>query len=312
MISLLRLAAACCLPLLLPAGQTENAAPIARQVSPSGIKHGVLAFGAETFLLSAEGKVLWTYPRGTRDGWLLPNGDFLLTITKSDEYPGGGVVEIDKAGKVLFEYRGTQSEVNTSQALPGGHILLTEAGPKPRLMEVDRKGKVLVEFSIQCQTTDFHMQTRMARKLRNGHYLVPQLLDKVVREYTAEGKIVWEAATPHWPFSALRQENGHTLISCTHGNLVIEVDREGKTVWQLTNDDLPGAPIKDACGAERLANGNVVFTSYGANGAEEAKLMEVTPDKKIVWTLYTGRAHGIHEFQILEADGRPLKARLLR
>ena len=44
----------------------------------------------------------------------------------------------------------------------------------------------------------------MARKLPNGHYLVPQLLDKVVREYTPDGKVVWEAKTPDMPFTAIR------------------------------------------------------------------------------------------------------------
>jgi hypothetical protein len=298
------------LGLLLPGGQASMTA--FKQVSPTGITHSVLAFGADTFLLSADNRILWTYPRSTRDGWLLPNGNLLLTITKCDDYPGGGVVEIDRDGKVLFEYKGTQSEVDTSEALPHDHFLITESGPKPRLMEMDRTGKVLVEFPLKCQTSDFHMQTRMARKLRNGHYLVPHLIDQVVREYAPDGKVVWEVKTPHWPFTAIRLDNGHTLIDCTRGNLVIEVDRAGKTVWQLTNDDLPGAPIKDACGAQRLANGDTVITSYGANGENEIKLFEVTRDKKIVWTLYTGKPHGIHEFQILDAHGRALKERPLR
>ena len=96
---------------------------------------------------------------------------------------------------------------------------------------------------MQAQTKDHHLQTRMARKLANGNYLVPQLLDKVVREYTPEGKIVWEARTPHWPFTAIRLDDGNTLIDCTRGNLVIEVDADGKIVWQVTNDDLPGKPL---------------------------------------------------------------------
>jgi hypothetical protein len=290
---------------LLPGAQDSPSA--FKQVSPTGITHGVLALGADTFLLSGDNHVLWTYPLSTRDGWLLPNGHLLLTITKCAEYPGGGVVEVDRAGKVYFEYKGTQSEVDTSQLLPNNHFLITESGPKPRLMEMDRAGKILVEFPLQCQTNDFHMQTRMARKLRNGHYLVPHLIDQVVREYAPDGKVIWEVKTPHWPFTAIRLDNGHTLIDCTHGNLAIEVDRAGKIVWQLTNDDLPGAPIKDACGAQRLANGDTVITSYGSGGEGEIKLFEVTPDKKIVWTLYTGKSHGIHEFQILDAQGRRLK-----
>jgi hypothetical protein len=300
----------CCALGVLP--RTQEPSPVIRQVSPTGITHSVLALGSDTFLIGADNRVLWTYPRSTRDGWMLPNGHFLLVITKCDDYPGGGAVEIDRSGKVLFEYRGTQSEVDTAQPLPNDHLLITESGPKPRLIEMDRIGKVLVEFPLQCQTTDFHMQTRMARKLRNGHYLVPHLIDQVVREYAPDGKVVWEVKTPHWPFTAIRLDNGHTLIDCTRGNLVIEVDRAGKTVWQLTNDDLPGAPIKDACGGQRLPNGDTVITSYGAGGEGDIKLFEVTPDKKIVWTLYTGRPYGIHEFQILDAQGRSLKGRPLR
>ena len=51
-------------------------------------------------------------------------------------------------------------------------------------------------MAIQAQTKDHHLQTRMTRKLKNGNYLVPQLLDKMVREYTTKGEIVWEAKTP--------------------------------------------------------------------------------------------------------------------
>ena len=104
----------------------------------------------------------------------------------------------------------------------------------------------------------------MARKLANGNYLVPQLLDQVVREYTPTGKVVWEVKTPHMPFTAIRLDDGNTLIGCTLGNLVIEVDTEGKEVWQVTNDDLPGKPINDACGVQRLPNGNTVITSHHA------------------------------------------------
>jgi hypothetical protein len=292
--------------------QDAPAVTAMRQESPTGITHGVLALGADTFVLSGDGKTLFIYPRNTRDGWMLPNGNLLLAVTKCDAYPGGAAVEVDHNGKILFEYRGTQSEVNTVQPLLHDHFLLTEAGPKPRILEMDRSGKIIADVPIQCQTEDLHMQTRMTRKLPNGNYLVPQLLDKVVREYTPQGKIVWEARTPNWPFTAIRLANGHTLITCTRGDLVIEVDKEAKTVWQVSNADLPGTPIHDACGAQRLPNGDTVITSYGANGASDIKLLEVTPQKKIVWTLYTGQPHGIHEFQILDAQGKALRERPLR
>jgi hypothetical protein len=176
---------------------------------------------------------------------------------------------------------------------------------------VDRRGKIVVEVPLQAQTKDHHLQTRMARKLDNGNYLVPQLLDRVVREYTPQGAVVWEAKTPDMPFTAIRLADGHTLIGCTLGNLVIEVDRAGKTVWQVTNDDLPGRPINDACGLQRLPNGNTVITSHHAT-ANQVKLTEVTPAKAVVWTYTDDRPGGIHHFQILDTDGHPLAGRALR
>jgi hypothetical protein len=63
--------------------------------------------------------------------------------------------------------------------------------------------------------------------------------------------------------------------------------------------------LKDPCGAQRLPNGNTVITSYGASG-DAIKLTEVTPDKKIVWTYRDTKGHGIHEFQILDTNGKSI------
>jgi hypothetical protein len=270
------------------------------------LTHSFLAAGNETLILDGAGKVIWKYPHSSRDGWVLSSGNVLLALSKSKDYTGGAAVEVTREGKTVFELKGTQSEVNTVQPLREGKVLLTEAGARPRLLEVDRAGKVLVEVRLLAQTRDHHLQTRMARKLANGNYLVPQLLDRVVREYTPTGRVVWEVKTPHMPFTAIRLPDGHTLIGCTLGNLVIEVDRRGKEVWRLSNEDLPGMPINDACGVQRLPNGNTVVTSHHAT-ASQVKLLEVTRDKKLVWTYTDDRRSGIHHFQILDAAGKPGK-----
>ena len=85
--------------------------------------------------------------------------------------------------------------------------------------------------------------------------------------------------------------------------MVVEVDANGETVWQLTNEDLPGPLLKDACGVQRLLNGNTVITSYQA-GAGDVKLLEVTPAKDLVWVYRDTKNHGIHHFQILDTNGK--------
>ncbi|MDB6139481.1 MAG: hypothetical protein JWO94_2553 [Verrucomicrobiaceae bacterium] len=281
------------------------------------IKHSFLATGGETRIVDDEGKTVWKYPGSTRDGCVLPNGNVLLAVSKNKtDYPGGAVVEITRDMKKVFEYKGTQSEVNTAQLLPNGNFMLTEAGEKPRILEVNREGRIMVEVPLQAQITNTHMQSRMSRKLDNGHYLVPQLNDRVVREYAADGKIAWEYKTPAemkdaLPFTVVRLPNGNTLATLTHNDSVVEVDRAGRMVWQFSNADLTEKLIADACGAQRLPNGNTVICSYHI-GANHTKLIEVTPDKKVVWTFIEEKGPGIHEVQILDTNGEPVAGVPLR
>ena len=163
------------------------------------------------------------------------------------------------------------------------------------------------------------MQTRMARKLPDGTYLAPHLLDFAVFHYARDGKVLGKLDTTApgdaehnirtWPFTAIRHGNGHTLVCCTHGNRVVDFDAEGNIVWTLTNDDLPGDWLQDPCGAQILSNGNIVITSYAAGRADlhAPKLFEVTGDKKVVWKYADGQKVGIHHFQIITTNGEKLE-----
>lgn len=280
-------------------------------VTASGdeIKHSFFVAGPDfTGIIDEDGKETWDAGRaGARDGWVLPSGNLLITW-------GDVVRELTPDKRVVFEYKldPANKELGTCQRLENGNTLITELGAKPRLLEVDAEGKIALAFPLQPETDNGHMQTRMARKLANGNYLVPHLLAFKVKEYTPKGKVVKEFPTDmsdlggrkakNWPFTAIRLDNGNTVICLTNGNKVIEVDAEGKVLWKVSNDDLPGNPIDDACGGQRLPNGNTVITAYHAKAG--VKLMEVTPGKELVWT-YEGK-NRVHHFQILTTNGEPL------
>jgi hypothetical protein len=59
---------------------------------------------------------------------VLANGNVLLALPKNKTYAGGAAVEVTRDGKIVFEYPGTQAEVNSVQPLADGKILLTDAG----------------------------------------------------------------------------------------------------------------------------------------------------------------------------------------
>src|SRR5439155_7751894 len=151
---------------------------------------------------------------------------------------------------------------------------VTELGSRPRLLEVDPKGNIALDVPLQPETDNAHMQTRMARQLRNGNYLVPHLLAFAVKEYSPDGMVVRVFKTDfeelggrkaeNWPFTAIRLDNGNTVVSLTHGNKVVELNPRGEIVWKATNDDVHGL-FKDPCGSQRLANGNTVVGSHAAS-----------------------------------------------
>jgi len=224
------------------------------------------------------------------------------------------VEEVTRDKRVVFAYAldPQNREIGTAQRLYGGHTLVTELGPRPRLLEVRPDGTVARQVALQPETDNAHMQTRMARQLRNGNYLVPHLLAFAIKEYSPDGRVVRTFRTDfddlggrpaeNWPFTAIRLDDGNTVASLTHGNKVIELDPSGAVVWKVTNDDVKGL-FKDPCGAQRLANGNTVVGSHAATTG--ISMVEVTRDRTIVWTSDHPLAAGVHHFQILTTNGRP-------
>ncbi|MBL9175901.1 MAG: hypothetical protein JNL10_20325 [Verrucomicrobiales bacterium] len=277
------------------------------RAADSALRHSYLVLGGRTAVIGEDGQPSWEYRGGTRDGFVLPNGNRLLAWSDRVE-------EVTPGKQVVFAYDRSpeNKEIGTTQRLYNGNTLVTELGPKPRLLEVDSKGTVVHEFPLQPETDNAHMQTRMARQLKNGNYLVPHLLAFAVKEYTPDGTVVGILRTDlpelggrpreNWPFTAIRLDNGNTLVSLTHGNQVAEFNPAGTLVWKVTNDDVGGL-FKDPCGSQRLASGNTVVGSHAAS--QGISMVEVTPDRKIVWTSDHPLAAGVHHFQILTTNGKP-------
>ncbi len=289
---------------------------ISRTNSAEEIRHSFFIAGPSfTGIIDEDGREAWDSGKAAaRDGFVLPNGNVL--IAWSDE-----VKEFTRDKQVVFRFaRSAEAkEIGTVERLDNGRTLITELGPKPRLLEVDADGKIVLEFPLKPETDNAHMQTRMARKLPSGNYLVPHLLAFKVKEYSPTGDVLKEFPTDmdflggrearNWPFTAIRLSNGNTLVNLTNGNKTVEMDATGKVIWKVGNDDFSNEkPFADPCGGQRLPNGNTVIASYGSRGT--IKVFEVTRDKKLVWT-YTGK-HNAHEIQVLTTNGKAIEGKPMK
>ena len=279
---------------------TSIAAPFAA-FAQAPVTHRVLAQDRNhVVLLNAQDQPEWSAPcSGTaHDLWVLPSGNILTQTSYSN------VVEMDKTGKIVWQYDAKPKpgytggiEIHSFQPLPNGLTMIAEGG-NARIIEVDRAGTIVHEVPYTVKSKSPHSDGRLARKLANGNYLVAHEADSCVREYNPDGKVVWEydldlAGRPATDgheghgtavFSALRLPSGNTLIGGGSNNRVFEVTPAGKTVWSIDREELPGIKLYWVTDVEVLPNGNIVFGNCHAR-EENPQMIEVTRDKKVVWTL---------------------------
>jgi outer membrane protein assembly factor BamB len=253
-------------------------------------------------LLAPDGAIRWEHQvKDIHDLHRLPNGNILFQTSFQR------LVEVNPAtDQVVWEYdagelngnKGKPVEVHAFQRLPNGDTMIVESGPA-RIIEVDPTGKLKKELRLKINNPSTHSDTRLVRKLENGHYLAAHERDAAIREYDSSGKVVWEYEVPlfgmepkggHGPeaygnqaFEALRLRNGNTLISTGNGHGILEVTPEKKIVWQLRQNDLPGITLAWVTTLQALPNGNVIFGNCHA-GPENPQLIEITREKKVIWS----------------------------
>jgi hypothetical protein len=234
------------------------------------------------------GKVVWQYTMPGSgeygDVSMLKDGNILFTRGTA----GAAVITPDK--KLVWEYktRGGDAQVHTSQPIGPDKVFIAENGA-PLLLSIWnwKTNTKLWENKYTAITGGTHGQMRHSRFLSNGHLLLGTMKLGSVIEYDTVGmKELWKApAKSCW--AAVRLPNGNTLWSGNGGGTATEIGPKGDTVWQIKKDEFKashGFSFATVQECMRLKNGNTIINNWlGASG--EPQIVEVTPDKKIVWIL---------------------------
>ncbi len=272
-------------------------------------------------VVDRQGFVTWEMPWGPiHDVWVLDSGNMMV------QQGASRVVEIERMSqKVVWEYdsatqngnAGRAVEVHAFQPLADGRVMIAESGPG-RLIEVDRQGVIQKEIKLKIDRPHPHTDTRLARKLTDGHYLVAHEGDGFVREYSESGQVVWEYEVPlfgkspadgHGPeafgnkaFSAIRLPSGNTLIATGNGHSVIEVTHDGEVVWKLDQRELPGIVLAWVTTLEVLPDGHYLIGNCHA-GPGQPQLIEIDPKTKmVIWTFaeFDRFGNDVSNSQVLE------------
>lgn len=277
-------------------------------------------------ILNEKGDIEWEVPcRFTsHDISMLPNGNVLLHTGPAT------IVEMNPQKEVVWKHEARPKagyngpiEIHGFQRLRNGNTMIAETG-NLRIIEVDKNDQIVKEVPLTVEHPNAHRDTRLVRKLDNGHYLVCHEGDGTVREYDDNGKVVWSyvldlngrpRSPGHGPeghgtevFGAIRLRNGNTMIAGGNNNRVFEVNKEGKIVWSIDQKELPGITLAWVTTLQQLPNGNLIFGNTHA-GPDNPQLIEVTRDKKVVWTFknWTLFGNDLVASQVLDVKGKVIR-----
>ena len=271
----------------------------------------------QTMYVIRQGRVVWTYSipatEELGDCTMLSNGNIVFSRRL-------GASEVTRDKKIVWNYDAPpKTEIHTAYPLGKNRVLIMQNGNPAKLIVINKKtNKKEKELTLETRNPDnVHGQFRHVRPTRSGSFLVAHLdLGKVV-EYNTKGKAVWSVAAPS-AWAAVRLRNGNTLISGNQHGYVREVNKKGETVWEINKDDFPGIHLYTVQEVDRLANGNTLINNWpGSLPLEQwpsvVQLIEVTPEKRVVWALRDWQTLGpASSTQLLDEPGQAEKGQLQR
>ena len=213
----------------------------------------------------------------------LGNGNYLIA-----EHIGDRIIEITPDGEIAWQYADVLTPME-AERLVNGNTLIADTGNR-RVIVVSPDGKILWKYYGEKSKA---LGISSVRGLTNGNILIasmPFTKDDVpfVIEVTPDKEIVWEYAEVLRPSLGQRLENGNTLMTDMADPRVIEVTPDKEIVWEYSGEELACPYV-----AQRLKNGNTLIGDQFQKGIQIGssyrgqRVIEVTPDKEIVWEYYT-------------------------
>lgn len=222
-------------------------------------------------------KVLWRYEGdfwgetqlGLPDQLVQLSGGHFLAVEKNQ------VVELNKRGQKVWEYRPPFNFLEKIQSLENGNIFIA-SHMEDKMLGVTRKKKIVWSYDISDRKS-----LANAERLSNGRTLV-NTYEKVF-EIGKNKKLAWEYVPPKGEevSFATKLNNGDYLFTMSPNHHILEVNPSGKIVWQYGIKDLPGFGFNRLNLPERaveLPNGHIFIYDKGNH-----RLLEVGRDKVIYW-----------------------------
>ncbi len=180
-------------------------------------------------------------------------------------------VELDADGRIVREFK-PRSIAVMFQILPNGNIVYGYGGHPTGVVEVNPRGEAVWNYVSHCP------QVLGCERLANGNTLVAEQGPCRVVEVNPQGAVVHTTnlSTNQTGYhlqvrNVHKLKDGHILAAHEGEGAIREYELDGRVAWEYTGVTNTGEAL-------RLENGNTLIA-----GATQKRLIEVTPEHKVVW-----------------------------
>ncbi|MCU0713515.1 MAG: PQQ-like beta-propeller repeat protein [Pirellula sp.] len=176
--------------------------------------------------------------------------------------------------------------IHDAQELENGHWLLqTSFG---EVNEVDAQGKIVWTYKPNKLDGAKGVEIHAFQKLASGELMIAESGNKRIlfldqqKRIASQFPLTVKESDPHRDTRLVRQTPQDTFLVCHEAELTIrEYKRDGSVIWEY--------PIgTKVYSATRLENGNTLIGTGSGN-----KVVEVSPDKKVVWEVNKNDLPGV-------------------
>lgn len=217
--------------------------------------------------MTSEGNVLYAYNRGAR----------LVTMNH----------------EVLWDFKVNKGEeLFTARQLRNGKYFLAMCGHPSRIVELDKKGKVIKEKTFETGIKSIHGQFRQIAIKKKGGYVIPLMGKGEVIETDKKMNVLKRIKCGGNPFSVLLTTDGYWIVSCGDGHKLVIVDPKKEQIVEIIDSSsLRTVKMNFVAEAIKYDNGNILFSNWNGHSKDKTQplLVEFDEGKNVVWTLYPSK-----------------------
>lgn len=199
-----------------------------------------------------------------------------------------GARMIDWDENLLWDYKvNNKEELYTATQLSNGNYLLAICGEKDRIVELNKKGEQIDQFTFDLGIKSIHGHFRQILLTKKGTFLIPVMAKGELIEINRKGEILRTVHVGGNPFSVKKSGKNCYMVSCGDAHCWVVVDWAKGEVIERSPSNIGDVELLFVSEIVPFKDGRKLISNWNghAKGSNQPALLEVDKENNLLWKL---------------------------